>query len=106
MKILIDENLPVKLKSELAGYDALTVHDMTWDSFSNGELLKSAEEAGFDVLITSDKNLKYQQNLSKLRISIVVLDLFLLKWEYVEILVPKIIEQLSNIVPAEVYLIK
>jgi len=56
MKILIDENLPVKLKDKLNEYEVFTVRDMNWNSVKNGQLLKLAIENSFNVLVTSDKN--------------------------------------------------
>ena len=56
MKILIDENLPVKLKDKLNEYEVFTVRDMNWNSVKNGQLLKLAIENSFNIFITSDKN--------------------------------------------------
>jgi predicted nuclease of predicted toxin-antitoxin system len=106
MKILIDENLPVKLKYRLTDFDICTVHDMKWDSYKNGELISEAIKNKFDVLLTSDKNLEFQQNISKLNISIIVLDIPLLKWTYIEPLLTKIKKQLSSIEPGEIYSIR
>jgi len=65
MKILLDENLPVKLKYRFsAAIEVYTVYDMSWNSLKNGELLRSLNENGFDALITSDKNIIYQHKLS------------------------------------------
>ena len=58
MKLLLDENLPVKLKSDLQDYDVFTVRDKGWLGKENGELLRLLLSEGFDVLITADKNLK------------------------------------------------
>ena len=73
MKLLIDENLPKKLKSELTDFDAFTVHDMNWTGMKNGELLKSMIDHDFQVLLTFDKNLQYQQNFEKYPISVFIL---------------------------------
>jgi predicted nuclease of predicted toxin-antitoxin system len=101
MKILIDENLPVNLKKALTGLDEFSVHDMGWDSFKNGKLLNSAIENGFTVLITSDKNLQYQQNLAELDISILVLDVLLLKWSFIKPMISKIISYFMVVIPAK-----
>jgi hypothetical protein len=61
------------LKKSLPAHDVTFTRHMNWSELSNGQLLAAAEAAGFDLMITSDKNLKYQQNLSKRRISIIVL---------------------------------
>jgi predicted nuclease of predicted toxin-antitoxin system len=74
MKILIDECAPRALKASLAehGHECFTVQEAGWAGKSNGELLSLAETA-FDVLVTLDTNLRYQQNLARRRIAIVVI---------------------------------
>jgi hypothetical protein len=72
MRILLDESLPSELKTELLGHDVLTVQEAGWSGLSNGELL--ARAAGkFDVFVTADQNLQYQQNLAALPVAVVVL---------------------------------
>jgi hypothetical protein len=72
MRILLDESLPDELQAELTGHDVRTVGGVGWSGLKNGELLaRSARE--FDVFLTADQNLQYQQNLNKLPISVVVL---------------------------------
>jgi hypothetical protein len=61
------------LPAFLVGHTATQAKARGWDKLSNGKLLQSAEEAGFDVLLTTDKNIRYQQNLKGRRIAIVVL---------------------------------
>jgi predicted nuclease of predicted toxin-antitoxin system len=74
MRILIDECLPKQLKAWLAGHhEAITVRDVGWANTKNGKLLRLAEEAGFDVLATADKNLYHQQNFTGLRLSTIVI---------------------------------
>ena len=74
MKILLDENLPRKLKTDFGeGYEVHTVHDMNWLGKKNGELLGLIVFNGFDIFITVDKNLRFQQNLDKFPISIFLL---------------------------------
>ena len=57
MKLLLDENLPKRLKADFPGHETFTVSDLGWNGKTNGELLKLMMEDGFDVLITFDKNL-------------------------------------------------
>jgi len=71
VRILIDENLPRYLNQVLAEHDAFTVQGMGWTGAKNSELLARAE-SNFDVLLTADKNLRYQQNLDGLTLSIIV----------------------------------
>lgn len=72
MKILLDECTPQVLKRLLTGFEITTVQDQGWAGITNGTLLQLAEEH-FDVLITSDQNLKYQQNLANRQLAIVQL---------------------------------
>jgi hypothetical protein len=73
MLVLFDHGTPAPLSAYLAGHTVRKAKDEGWDMLSNGELLKAAENAGFDVLVTTDKNIRYQQNLSARKIAIVVL---------------------------------
>jgi hypothetical protein len=72
--ILFDKNVPVGARRFLPGHEVHTVVEMGWpDQLENGELLKVAEESGFDVLVTSDQNIRYQQNLRGRKVALVVL---------------------------------
>jgi len=72
VKILLDESVPRLLKLRLPQLNISTVQEMGWTGVQNGELLRRAEEH-FDVLITADRNLRYQQNLSGRKLAILVL---------------------------------
>ena len=72
MRVVCDTCVPRPLRKSLPGHDIKTTQEMGWDRLQNGELIQIAEE-GFDVLITSDQNLKYQQNLTKRKLGIIVL---------------------------------
>jgi hypothetical protein len=73
MLVLFDQGTPVPMRPFLKGHTVETAAQRGWDKLKNGELLEAAEEAGFVVLITPDKNIRYQQNLGLRRIAIVVL---------------------------------
>jgi hypothetical protein len=73
MLILFDHGTPAPLLSFLIGHTVTKTKDLGWDRLSNGELLKAAEEAGYQILVTTDKNIRYQQNLIGRRIALVVL---------------------------------
>jgi hypothetical protein len=73
MLILFDHGTPAPLRLFLTGHTVKKTKDLGWDTLSNGELLRAAEEASFEVLLTTDKNIRHQQNLSKRAIAIVVL---------------------------------
>ena len=73
MRIIFDQATPVPLRLYLAEHIVRTAAQEGWDQLKNGDLLKVAEAAGFDLLLTTDKNMIYQQNLSGRKIAIVVL---------------------------------
>lgn len=73
MRVLFDQNVPRNLRQFMAGHEVRTAANLGWGRVENGELLAKAEEAGFDVFLTGDQNLSYQQNLHDRRIAIVEL---------------------------------
>jgi len=73
MKILFDQGTPVPLRSYFAGHLIDTAYERGWSNLSNGDLLDAAERDGYQLLITTDQNLRYQQNLSDRRVAIIVL---------------------------------
>lgn len=73
MRILFDHSAPYKLARHLEGHSVSTAEECGWDQLENGDLLAAAEKAGFDLLLTADKNMRYQQNLSGREIALVVL---------------------------------
>ncbi len=73
MRILFDQATPVPLRRYLADHEVVTATELFWDRLANGELLTAAEIAGFELLITTDQNMRYQQNLSSRKIALVVL---------------------------------
>lgn len=72
MRILFDQGTPVPLRRELTGHGIITVYELGWSTLKNGELLRTAE-ADFDAFVTTDRNLRYQQNLAGKRLAILVL---------------------------------
>lgn len=74
MKLLLDENLPKKLKLDFPEHEIYTVSDKRWNSKKNGELLKLMLEEDFNVLFTFDRNLQFQQNFLKYPIAVIVLN--------------------------------
>jgi len=73
MRILFDHGTPSGIAGSLSGHDVTEAIERGWDRISNGELLEVAEAAGFDLLLTTDKRIRYQQNLTGRKIAIVVL---------------------------------
>ena len=72
MRVLFDQATPVPIRPFLKGHVVRTAAQEGWDKLRNGELLNVAEAAGFDVFLTPDKNIRYQQNLDSRKIAIVV----------------------------------
>ena len=73
MRVLFDHGTPAPLRRELVGHEVTTAYERGWSALKNGELIAATEAGGFEVLITTDKNLKYQQNLTGRSLAIVVL---------------------------------
>ena len=73
MRVLFDQGTPAPLRHVLVGHSVSTAFELGWATLKNGELLDAAENNSFDVFITTDTNLKYQQNIKSRRIAIVVL---------------------------------
>jgi len=72
MRVLFDQGTPAPLRFFLTGHEIASAHELGWSNLKNGELL-SAAEGNFDVLVTTDQNLRYQQNLSGRNLAILVL---------------------------------
>ena len=73
MNILFDQGTPAPLRHHLTGHHIKEAYELGWDRLRNGDLLTAAEAGGFDLLLTTDKNMRYQQNLKGRMIAIVVL---------------------------------
>ncbi|MCZ6624429.1 MAG: hypothetical protein O7B35_09425 [Deltaproteobacteria bacterium] len=73
MRILFDQGTPVPLRKLLNSHQVETAFERGWSTLTNGELLAAAEREGFEVFVTTDRNLSDQQNLGGLRIAIIVL---------------------------------
>ncbi len=73
MRVLFDQGTPVPLRHHLSEHTVDTAFERGWSEVENGELLDTAEREGYDLLVTTDRNLKHQQNLADRRLAIVVL---------------------------------
>ncbi|HEU4454455.1 MAG TPA: DUF5615 family PIN-like protein [Longimicrobium sp.] len=101
-RILLDECVPVRLKRELPGFAVRAVREYGWASKQDDELLRAAD-AEFDVLVTVDRNLIYQQNLSTLvRLGVVVLVAYSNNMKTLRPLIPELLTVLASINPGEV----
>ena len=89
MKVLLDESVPRQLKLALSMFETYTVKDMKWQGTQNGKLLAKTEEAKFEVFITADKNLQYQQNLSGFSFGVLVIKVLYVKWNLLNHLLQK-----------------
>ena len=97
MKVLLDENLDHALRSLLGPHEVVTVTYMGWAGLQNGELLRAAEDKGFDVLLAGDQTLTYEQNLTGRRRSVVALSAIQLP--ILKENLPKIIAAIDSAVP-------
>ena len=105
MHILIDECLPKKLKRELTGHTVFTVQEKGWAGMKNGELLHRAENE-FNVWVTADQNIEYQQNLKPFEIAVVVLVAPRNELEALLPLIPQLQSVLQAIQPHEIIYIR
>lgn len=94
MLVLLDNNAPRGLIRALIGHTVTEARQRGWAELKNGELLTAAEEAGFEVLVTADKNIQYQQNLNERKIAVVVLTQ--LRWRLVRNRLPAILDAVNS----------
>ena len=97
MKVLFDQGTPLPLRKALTDHTVESAYERGWSSLQNGELIAAAEQAGFEVLVTTDRNLKYQQNLANRRIAIVVL--LSASWPRIRQVVPAITQAIEAAAP-------
>jgi hypothetical protein len=97
MLILFDHGTPAPLRSFLKDHTVKKTKDLGWDTLSNGELLRVAEEARFDIFLTTDKNIRHQQNLAVRAIAIVVLGNS--RWPVVQLYVDRVVTAVSAAKP-------
>lgn len=101
MRILFDQGMPKKLRHSLSGHEVQTAYEAGLSEFSNGELLHAAEQE-FDVLISTDANIKYQRQLSDYDIALIVLRAFTNSLDDYLPLLPELLETLKTIAPGNV----
>ena len=97
MLIIFDQATPVPIRPYLQGHTVRTAAQQGWDKLSNGDLLTAAEEAGFDMLLTTDKNMRYQQNLAGRKIAVVVLGQQ--QWPQLRAHIQRVIEAVNAATP-------
>jgi predicted nuclease of predicted toxin-antitoxin system len=101
VKLLLDECLDWRLRRDLPGHEVKTVQEMGWDGIKNGRLLELAQR-DFQVFITGDRNLSFQQKLSSFSIAVVVLKAASIRLVHTRPLMPKVLAVLSSLKPGQV----
>jgi hypothetical protein len=94
MFVLFDHCTPQGIARYLLGHTVKPARRLGWAQLTNGDLLKAAEEAGFDVMVSADKNIRYQQNLSGRKIALVVLSRS--RWSLVEPVVGEVVAAVNE----------
>jgi hypothetical protein len=102
LRALIDQCLPRQLAAELTGHDATTVRAQRWLGLRNGVLLRAALDAGFQVFITNDSSIEFQQNVKKIGIGVIAIAGVRNRMQDLRPLVPGILESLAVIKPGQV----
>ncbi len=98
MLVLFDHGTPAPIRSFLEGHLVKRTQDMGWDRLTNGELLDAAEANGFDLLLTTDKNIRYQQNLTDRKIAIIVLGNA--QWPVLRLHVERLVAAVNSVTPS------
>jgi hypothetical protein len=102
VKILLDHCVPQPLRALLPGHDVITSGYLGWDGLQNGDLLRTAADAGFDVLLTTDKRMRYQQNLVALPLAIILINGPGTRLQDIQPLLPKVLDALRTLQPRSV----
>ena len=97
MRILFDNGTPDALRAHLREHQVTFARHIGWERLVNGNLLRAAEDAGFDLLLTTDKNIRYQQNLAGRKIALVVLGNQ--QWPVARLHVEKIVTTVNGSTP-------
>ncbi|MGO8931971.1 MAG: DUF5615 family PIN-like protein [Limisphaerales bacterium] len=101
MKLLLDECLDWRLRRDLPGHEVKTVQEMGWDGIKNGRLLALAER-DFQVFITGDRNLSFQQNVPRFSLAVVVLKAESIRLVHTRPLMPKLLAILPSLKPGQI----
>jgi len=106
MKVLLDECVTKKLKPYLKDFEVFTVVEMGWSGVKNGKLLSNCVSNHFDILLTIDKNMMFQQNLENHPITIVVLNSLTSKLEELILFIPSFLKQIFQFEKNKAYIIE
>jgi len=104
-RVLFDENLPRQLRRELTEFSVRTVQEEGWGSFQNGQLLRRAEPT-FEVLVTADRRMKYQQNLASFSMGVVVIKTPRLQLRLLLTIIEELREAIRTVNPGELIVIE
>jgi alkanesulfonate monooxygenase SsuD/methylene tetrahydromethanopterin reductase-like flavin-dependent oxidoreductase (luciferase family) len=104
MLILFDQNTPVPIRYSLVGHSVRTANEQGWSTLENGDLLQVAEQNGFDVLLTADQNIAYQQKMEGRRIALVVLAKG--QWPSIEPFVSQVVAAVEAAKPGTVTIVE
>jgi len=99
MKLLFDQGTPVPLRRHLHPHQVDTAAEKGWSAIGNGDLISAAESEGYDAIITTDQNLKYQQNLDTRSIAIVVLKTT--SWPRILKVVSRVVSEIEAVKPQD-----
>jgi hypothetical protein len=97
MRILFDNGTPRGLTSFLAGHTVEEARAYGWEELTNGALIEAAEQAGFELMVTTDKNIRYQQNLEGRKLALIVLQHS--QWPMVKLVTAKIVAAVNAATP-------
>ena len=104
-RVLFDENMPHNLRRDLSGFAIRTVQEEGLSGVKNGELLRRASQA-FEVLLTIDQRMRYQQNVAQFTIGIVVIEVPDTRIAFLRSLLPQIQQGVENVRPGKVVVIR
>lgn len=103
--VLFDENMPRKLRRDLAEFSIQTAQERGWSAFKNGELLRRASEA-FDVFVTIDQRIRYQQNLAAMKIGVVVIEVVDTRIDHLRTLLPQLRDAIARVERGGIIVVK
>ena len=106
MKILLDECVTKHFKPFLTRHEVFTVREMLWSGMKNGELMSNCVENQFEILLTIDKNLKYQQNIEKYPLTIIILNSFTSKIEELKEFIPSLENGIKTFEKHKIYILE
>jgi hypothetical protein len=97
MRVLFDQAAPVPIRPYLEGHTVSTAFQQGWDKLKNGELPAAAEQSGFDIFLTTDKNMRYQQNFAGRKIAVIVLGQQ--QWPHVRPHIQRVVDAVNSATP-------